>query len=578
MDSAEGGLRLEATPSGVAVFLKGRSLTGPDPSASSRRRLPLHTESQTLYVVFSPVLGYGLPEFFKRLEPATAVLLVELDPSLGALRDHEHSQIPDPLPLAVRYASSRFDALKTAETLVNGHAIRRLHRIHLTGGSRLHAREYEELARVIEERIHRFWANRGAEVRLGRRWIANLMRNTLLDALPLSSAGLALSSSVILVGAGPNLDRNVGELRRLFASSHRTHPPVPGSVSLAALDTALPALAEAGLRPDLVFSMDGQLANAYDLMPWRWDLTTLIADITVHPSIARRFPANRRAFFASRFSETVTFLHGPLLADIPQVAPRGSVAPAALEILVTRLGVRRVVTIGVDFWYRLPRTHAAMTGPDRRFRRTMDRLSRRDGFEELLFRPGRKNVLRDGTSSWCDGVLEDQAGQMRYLAEDLLLRYPDLQVQTPDAAGLPTGAALCEDALQWIAKGAASAVPLSSAAKSVADGQVPPGSGERRKALMHVLERLRAQERSLDRHPDGGDSPVPVVLDADLDFVLLDMPQWPLILLRREWANAHHGRILRSVRDYRRRAERALLAATRPVAGAPDQLIPPATP
>lgn len=555
MDRAEGDLLFKATPSGVAVSLGGRSLTGNDPAASSLRRIPREVPSQTLVLLYSPLLGYGVQELRERLDPTSAMLLVELDDRLATIQHHEKSVIPNPLPEMAGQAWSVAGAVQIADQLIARYGIRRLLTVNLTGGTRLHTRDYAHLTRLVDDRIRLFWNNRGAQIRLGRRWITNLMRNALLDSLPLAALGKTLSPRVVLVGAGPNLDRHLEELQRSFASRAEAGRCPPEGVSLVALDTALPALAEAGLRPHLVFSMDGQLANAYDLMPWRWEGATLIADITVHPSIARRFPVERRAFFASRFSETVSLLHGPVLEGIPLVAPRGSVAPAALEILTTHLGVRHIVTVGVDFWYHPPRTHAMMTGPDRRMRATMARLLRNDGYEELLNRPGRTATLRDGQDAWCDGVLEDQARQMRQVVMELHQLYPGLEISTPDASGLPTGALLRADALRRVASATVGSIPADPAPKQPEHAAFRL----RREALRGILHRLRAQEKHLTG-ATRADEAEGVFLDADLAFVLLDMPQWPLVVLRQEWARTHARGIARSVRDYRRRLERALRA------------------
>ncbi|MFW5827059.1 MAG: hypothetical protein ACOCU4_03150, partial [Alkalispirochaeta sp.] len=77
-------------------------------------------------------------------------------------------------------------------------------------------------------------------------------------------------------------------------------------------------------------------------------------------------------------------------------------------------------------------------------------------------------------------------------------------------------------------------------------------AGTRTEALHALLRRLRTQEDRLqtDGHPP--------ILDSGLDFVLVDLPQWPLMTLSPQWMSLHRLRILRSVRDYRRRIEALL--------------------
>jgi hypothetical protein len=72
-------------------------------------------------------------------------------------------------------------------------------------------------------------------------------------------------------------------------------------------------------------------------------------------------------------------------------------------------------------------------------------------------------------------------------------------------------------------------------------------------ALEHLRERLIAQEAVL------ADAARPLFLDSGLDFVIADLPQWPLMMLRREWVELHRARVLRAVRDYRRRLDASIL-------------------
>ncbi len=556
MASADRRLKLDTTPSGVVVSYQGRRLTGQDPVRSCRRRLPENLTTQTLYLVFSPLLGYGIAETALHLPPTAALLLVEFEPALAELWEHSDAPTERALRGNVRYARNRENALAEAYRLIEDLAIRRVEAIHLTGGTRLHAQAYTELHGDVGELVQRFWSNRGTEIRLGRRWVANIMRNAPMESIALDELRTRISSTVVLVGAGPHLDRHREELRH-------TDPVV----TVAALDTALPALAASGITPDLVFSMDAQLANAYDLLPWRWDRTVLVADLTVHPSIVRRFSPERRAFFASRFSRSVRLLDDPLLQEILQVPPRGSIAPAAIEILVRHLGVRTVATVGVDFWYRPPRTHAAMTGPDRRMRATMHRLLRNDGFPEVLNRPVTETVLRTGEAVTSDTVLVDQARHVRQLVQELKVSFPDLAVYTADREGLDTGAVVREGVLSELARGQTGAnghaSPSGQTAAGTPGASLPGAHAPRARAstdnntarlsaLFDLLKRLRAQETRLATRD------APTIIDASLDFVLFDMPQWPLLTVRQDWAQLHREGILRSIRDYRRRLENAL--------------------
>jgi hypothetical protein len=548
---AEQHLQLTVTPSGVTVALEGRLLNGSDPVASSLRRLPPDPGEQTLYLFFSPLLGYGVGDFARRLGPGSALILVELDRRLADLQHHRESEYRSPLPRSVQYARTAQEALRCASRLIQRYALRRVVTVYLSGGVRLHADQYRLIAESVQNVIQRYWSNRGTQIRLGRRWIANLLRNALLEAKNIEFFRKEAGTKAILVGAGPNLDRHIAYLENTFRAD------APHGTLLVALDTALPALAAATIKPDIVVSMDSQLANVYDFMPWCWDDTVLFADITVHPGIPGKFPAGQRAFFASEFTEESILLREPILRGVPLLPARGSVAPAALELLVRYLGIRTVISVGIDFWYRSPRSHARMTGPDRRMRAAMTRLQYNDGYPSLLSRPASPVRLRDGAEERGDRILSDHAQQMEQAVRDLCVIYPDLELYTPDTEGLATGFLYRNRILE----NADLASVGAEAEKRGPTFDVSPDGhrlvATRVEALRELRARMDAQVAHLERYRQ--DETRPLFFDAGLDFTLLDMPQWPLITTRQEWFQMHHAGVLRSVRDYRRRLDRAIL-------------------
>jgi hypothetical protein len=547
---------------GPVVYLAGHPLTGPDAAASVRRRLPVAGEDspeQTLYILASPLHAAPLKEWVAALPPASGVLIVELDPELAALPGTAlHAVLPPP----VRAASSLEAARSNAWGLIRSRALRRVRMISLSGGARLHRSDYARLEAEIAALVQRFWNNRAAEIRLHRRWMANLFRNISLAGVPVDRLRGALPQHALLVGAGPSLDDALPLLREFFPAKRRaSFSNASGDTlgqrdfALIAIDTALPSLAAAGVRPDLVFAMDGQLANAADFLPWRWDDCLVVTDVSTHFSIPRRVAPGRLFWFVSRFSETALFrdesLHG-LFDGIPMVPPRGSIAPAAVQIAAEHLGVADITCVGIDFWYRLPKSHAVMSSADRPARRRGDRLHHRSGHSRALARPWGAVTLRDGTTTTGDAVLVEQA---RLMAE--AVRSSRATVFVVGSRGLEIGGVprslgelrrhLEEDRNRGRAsRDAAAEAPL-------AVGQPAVAAERRRVALEHLRERLIAQEAVL------ADAARPLFLDSGLDFVIADLPQWPLMMLRREWVELHRARVLRAVRDYRRRLDASIL-------------------
>jgi len=549
-----GALRLEEGPEGVQVYLDGRPLLGSAPARSQRRRLPSSPATQTLYLVFSPLFGYGLDEFLQTLCRSSAILAVELHPLLTGIW-HRRPTTPE----ALRFAPTPVEAVSVAEELVRIRGIRRVEVISLSGGTRLYRSDYARIETAVTERVEQFWRNRGTEIRLGRRWISNLWRNTAVASGHLNApSGVGMPSGsdaperAILLGAGPSLDGYIPVLEELSRAEPGRRPVV------VALDTALPALADTTVPVDAVVAMDGQLANAADLVPWKWENAVLFADLTTHPSILRHFPVEHRFLFATRFGNVSFFGPfgveplGEITAGLPLLPPRGSVAPAGAALLASYLGFTSIVLAGIDFWYRPPRTHASMTGVHRRFLEGHSRVSGNDGDPRVMVRPWMDGTLRDGSTARSDAILASQAqhlaGAIRELQED----GAGIVVQTLPGTGLPIGAAELsrEQFREWFRTANDDVSRFRDRLRRLGTNR------DRRPALRAALERLRAQERIL------ADPSRPLYLDSGLEFAWFDLPQWPLAGRSREWISLQRPRLLRAVRDHRRRLSRIVEDST----------------
>lgn len=537
-------------PAGPVVSVGGRALTGSDPAASFRRRLPVPpADDRTLYLLVSPLNGPGLTEWFAALPAGAAVITVELSAELDRALPREWR-----LSRRIRHARNVAEVRQCSGELIHRMGLRRIQAVYLSGGARLHRDTYRALETELIAAVQRYWRNRGTEVFLHRRWITNLFRNVVLPGRPATALRGRLGRRAVLIGAGPGLDAVLPLLR----DRHRaTTAP-----ALVAIDTALPALAEMGIVPDAILAVDGQLANARDFLPWRWsDGPLLIADATTHFSIPRRIPPERRFWFLSQFSTGPLFRDPGLTAvyeGIPTIPARGSVAPAAVHLLSDILAVRELVCVGIEFWYRLPQSHGRMTASDRVLRRRSARLSHRDGADRGPARQWVPVRLRDGRTFPGDAVLADQADLMRETVQRVRARvYTVSAVPALDTGAEAVSVEWCAHWLPGIEETAETGGP---AAREEYRGQDPgrhktaaDTAAGRRRALTALRDRLVLQESRL---MDAGN---PVMLDAGLEIALVDLPQWPVMTLDPAWMEAHRDRILRAVRDLRRRLDALLL-------------------
>lgn len=527
----------------MVITANNRRLTDADPAAGVARRLPQQFRNQTLYILCSPLLGAGLGCLHHIVPPASAILLVELHRDLAELRHDRRWEIGALLNRQIHWAPDIQTAQRIADEQIRFRGIRAVELVHLTGGAGFAREHYQWLQRQLTSLVRQYWKNRAAMIRLGRRWIANTVHNSGLSVRPLPQLSARIHDPVLLCGAGPQLD----EFLPWIASIRQ-------QCTLIALDTALPTLAAAGIEPDVIWAMDGQVANALDLMPWRWETVAVAVDLTSHPTFLRRFAPSRRFAFLTEYTTPLP-VATVLPPGIPLLPPRGSVAPSAVEGLVRWCGVRRILAVGVDFWYHAPKSHSTMSAPHRWVMHRQQRLSGTGGDQRLMVRPMQDVQLRDGSPARGDAILADQAAQVAYTVASLRRDFPDLECYTLSAPGLDTGMTeLTRDrATEWLATSSV-VVPAGTEHSAVEhpplDAPSPGRSPGRPDALAELIFALRRQEAHMSNNGEG-----PVFLCEDVRFVLFDLPQWPLLELQQEWVQLHRGAILRSLRDYRRRFE-----------------------
>jgi hypothetical protein len=168
-------------------------------------------------------------------------------------------------------------------------------------------------------------------------------------------AGRLRGWPAVVIAAGPSLDRNVDQLRAL-----------QGRAALLCVDTAVRRLAQAGVRPDLVLTVDPNRASLHHFVD---------AD-----------PTLPLAFLPSAYSEVLNAHRGPKIVALPRgdrlaerlqqlsgkglVGVGGTVTYFGIEV-ACRLGCATVIFVGLDLALTGGATHcsAARSAPAEASRR-----------------------------------------------------------------------------------------------------------------------------------------------------------------------------------------------------------------
>lgn len=332
---------------GHSVYYAGRQFYSPDtPIATAKERARRQQlPANSLVLVDSPLLGYGLDELLARISGRSWIIAVERDQKLMALT---LSHITPQLLHDQRLQLVRAETPEAVVSFLNQRGIggvRRVVRVSLSGAGRLYPSFYREVERRVEAAIQEYWQNRATLIRLGNTWIKNLVANLSGPAIAAEAEALDRFNAALLVGAGPSSE-----------SLYSLRSPVPANVAVFAVDTALPILEASGLRCDAVVAVEAQWPNILDFVGLTRLPNTAFLDLTGLPSAARFLQNCKRSFFLSRFADC-RLVERLEASGVPTIPPLGSVGVIA-AYLARQAGFMRVAAVGFDFAYPPGKPHA----------------------------------------------------------------------------------------------------------------------------------------------------------------------------------------------------------------------------
>ena len=349
---------------GFSISYQGKTLLSRiDPVAQGERlAAELPVTEKTLYFCPSPLYGYGLDAFIRRLPGDSAVLCVEADEKLfeisqKAFRAPPLNETPGDTelrPLALVQASQPEKLCAFVRETWGGRRFRRVEELRLGGGWQVFPQLYGDFLHILRREMAVEWGNAMTLIRLGRLYARNLIRN--LAVLPEGESITALDfghSPVLVLGAGPSLDSVLNELSSLSADGRRRF-------KIVCVDTCIPALHERSIQPDLVLILESQHWNLRDFSGARGRKIDAAIDLSALPASARVL-GGKRFFFATPWTELALFRRLEEAGFLPELfIPLGSVGLSAVA-LALRLSSGPVITGGIDFSYTLDSYHARST-------------------------------------------------------------------------------------------------------------------------------------------------------------------------------------------------------------------------
>ena len=237
--------RLEMTDRGPTVIHDGRYLYSKRDPVRTPERIAqtVPGEERCLYLLPSPLLGYGLEILAERIPENSMILAFEFSIEIFALCTPEIPQRLLNHPLIEWARLSDTPSMAVLLDRIGLWKFRRIKRVDINGGVSVHPELYNSLCDFAEGRLVNYWKNRHTLGRMGRSWIRHLFSNLIAasraDLTPGKSFSGPSSQMTVIVGAGPSLDESL-----TFLKQHRK------LIRIISTDTALSSLLSSGIRPD----------------------------------------------------------------------------------------------------------------------------------------------------------------------------------------------------------------------------------------------------------------------------------------------------------------------------------------
>lgn len=385
LDSATSEPRLEDTGRGLTVFFENRYLYSKyEPMLRPRRAAELAPiENRCIYVVPSPLLGYGLDILAKRIPNDSVILAIEASESLTNLCAPYAGKND-------RVIHVRFSKLSTLHEIfvsIGPWNYRRVRRVDLGAGSSLNPGFYDELVDFLIDSLTNYWRNRNILLRLGRQWIRHIYANLCelaYGSSDIQSVGnLVVDRVPVVVGAGPSLEEALS-----FIREHRK------KLWVMAADTSVPALLARGIKPDAAVVLETQAWNLLDFHDTKGSGIAVVADLSSYP-LSLTHIGGPCYLYSSTFAE-LEFLKELEIRGVRDfiLDPLGSVGLVAIEIALARWN-GSVLLAGLDFGYSHGKTHARGTAYHQWQISCLNRLNPHPGWETLMHRTRSRNQNTD---------------------------------------------------------------------------------------------------------------------------------------------------------------------------------------
>ncbi|GMO36846.1 MAG: DUF115 domain-containing protein [Termitinemataceae bacterium] len=402
-------ITISPAKNGFSLSYNGKVLLSAfDPVKQAERAadcaLPL--QNRTLYLIPAPLFGYGVKTIVDALPEDSAVLCIEADKNLcqWTKNNFDKSILIDTAAAAANDNVDNVDNIENINSIENidttSHkklkliytcdplevcdfvrktwgqcCFRRVISVKLNAAWQVAAKIYEQIEATLQKSIAIDWSNAATLSKLGRLYARNAVKNLKLLYTAGNINKIDLSGKNVLVfGAGPSLDDALNKLSGVIKKVIKKGFP---SQFVICVDTALGALVDRGIRPDLVVILEAQHWNLRDFIGWKGMCCAkgipAAMDISSLPRSAGILESDTYIFWTEwtqlRFLDRLK--NAALLPlELPAL---GSVGLSAV-MLACKLNAKKILAAGLDFSFTIDKYHCKGSPSYRSALNTANRL------------------------------------------------------------------------------------------------------------------------------------------------------------------------------------------------------------
>ncbi len=300
----------------------------------------------TLVIIFSPCLWYGLDLLKTKCDSTCEILALEGDKELYNLAS---SQLNNEINFINSNDKGKIEEF--VNELLRTKNIKRAVRIDFSGGVQFNIESYNFIFTQIQNLISQYWKNKITLIQFGKFYAKNILLNlsNLADSLQLEQLSSTISKPILVCGAGESLEQITKEIAEKYF--------------VLAVDASLPYFKATHIRPDAVVAMESQFSTIKAFVGSANLKIPLFCDLVSRPDVPQILNGSI-IYFTTKYTSSL-FLEELYNSKIIKgfVPPMGSVGLACIYIA---LKLRKdesvpVYFTGLDFSFTAGKTHARNT-------------------------------------------------------------------------------------------------------------------------------------------------------------------------------------------------------------------------